>query len=229
MSAIVLHTVDEQQIEIPPGLDTLAKFRRWAFSKAFPDRGRIDYICGRIEVDMAAERIFSHGTPKIELIRVLGNYLDQRDFGHLFSDRTRVSSVDGDLSAEPDVVFVTYESLDEGRVVLAEPSHSEPVDFLELQGGPDLVIEIVSPSSIKKDTRDLPRAYFDAGVREYWLVNALHDEFEFQIFHRGRSGFVARRPDREGFQKSVVLGAHVLMKQRISSRGHPSYRLTIRF
>jgi Uma2 family endonuclease len=225
MSNSVICFADE--VEVPLDVRTLKAFRRWAFSKDFPEHGRIDYIGGRIEVDMSPERAFSHGTPKVELIRVLANLLEQRDFGMLFSDRMRVTSLEADLSTEPDLVLVTYKSLEDGRVALGEPSHSAPGDFLEIQGGPDLVVEIVSPSSIRKDTRDLPRAYFAAGVREYWLVDALGDEFHFQIYARGRSGFAARRSDRYGFQKSGVLGGSVSMEQRITSRGLPSYRVTI--
>src|SRR6266511_1101783 len=44
----------EHGIEIPVIRD-LADFRRWALSDAFPQRGRIDYIAGRIEVDMSPE------------------------------------------------------------------------------------------------------------------------------------------------------------------------------
>jgi Uma2 family endonuclease len=35
-----------------------------------------------------------------------------------------------------------------------------------VEGGPDLVVEIVSDSSEEKDLDRLPRAYFSAGVRE---------------------------------------------------------------
>ncbi len=37
-------------------------------------------------------------------------------------------------------------------------------------GAPDMVIEIVSPFSAKKDTKDKYNIYEQAGVKEYWLV-----------------------------------------------------------
>ena len=37
-------------------------------------------------------------------------------------------------------------------------------------GLPDMVIEIVSPFSAKKDTKDKYHIYEQAGVKEYWLV-----------------------------------------------------------
>lgn len=52
----------EEQVEVPLSIQTLEDFRRWALSDDFPERGRIDYIDGRIEVDMSPEDMFTHGT-----------------------------------------------------------------------------------------------------------------------------------------------------------------------
>ena len=38
-------------------------------------------------------------------------------------------------------------------------------------GAPDLVIEVLSPSTRKKDTVKKLEKYCEAGVREYWTVN----------------------------------------------------------
>lgn len=38
-------------------------------------------------------------------------------------------------------------------------------------GAPDLVIEILSPSTAKTDWSDKYNVYEEAGVREYWIVN----------------------------------------------------------
>jgi hypothetical protein len=46
----------EERVEIPY-FHSLAEFRAWALSDDFPERGRIDYIDGRIEVDMSPENL----------------------------------------------------------------------------------------------------------------------------------------------------------------------------
>lgn len=38
-------------------------------------------------------------------------------------------------------------------------------------GAPDLVVEILSPSTSRKDTRDKFELYQEAGVKEYWIVH----------------------------------------------------------
>ena len=108
--------VFEEQLEIPLNLQTLEDFRQWALSDSFPDRGRIDFIAGRIEVDMSPEDIYCHGTLKTELIGVLFQRVKQGKLGNLLSDRTRISSLEADLSVEPDIVFVFHQAISEGRI-----------------------------------------------------------------------------------------------------------------
>ena len=59
------------QCEIPGEVATLDAFRRWAQSPEFPTSGRIDWVASCIEVDMSPEDIFTHGTVKSEIVRVL--------------------------------------------------------------------------------------------------------------------------------------------------------------
>jgi Uma2 family endonuclease len=187
-------------------LRSLADFRHWATSDEFPECGRIDYINGRIEVDMAPEDLFCHGTLKGDIYVVLHSRVKRHKMGHLFIDRARVSSPKAHLSAEPDIVLVSYEAIADGRVRLVRKAGGKPGRYIEVEGGPDLVVEVISDSSVAKDTRRLPAAYFKAGVREFWLADARLERLVFRIHHRGRSGFKAVAPDAESFQRSSVLG-----------------------
>ena len=199
------HTlVIEELMEIPLNLRSLAEFRAWATSDAFPERGRIDYLAGRIEVDMSPEDLFCHGALKVELIRVLSQRVKRSNLGHLFADRTRVSSPHADVSTEPDLVFVSHSALSSRQTRLVAKSTAEPGRYVELEGAPDLIVEIVSDASVTKDTHRLPEAYFRAGVREFWLADARGHELLFQIHRRGSSGFEPVLPDPEGFLPSAV-------------------------
>jgi Uma2 family endonuclease len=218
----------EGEVEVPWSARTWSGFRQWCFSPEFPRRGRIDFVGGRIEVDMSPERALSHGLPKVELIRALATYVREARIGLLFADRMRISSEEAQLSAEPDVVLVTHRSLQAERVRFSRPSRTQPLDYLELQGAPDLVVEILSPSSDVKDTADLPAAYFAAGVREYWLLDALQGDVRLQVFHRGKLEFLPTRRDRQGFQASRVLKRKVKFLCELDSGGFPQYELVLR-
>jgi len=67
VAAVATCVVFEEQVEVPLSVRSLADFRRWALSDEFPQTGRIDYLAGRIEVDLAPEDLFCHGTLKSEI------------------------------------------------------------------------------------------------------------------------------------------------------------------
>jgi hypothetical protein len=52
MTVTLLH---DDEIDIPVESQTFDAFRRWSSSDSFPQCGRIDYIDGRIEVDMSPD------------------------------------------------------------------------------------------------------------------------------------------------------------------------------
>lgn len=215
----------EEQVEIPMGIMCLADFRRWALSDSFPERGRIDFLAGRIEVDMSPEDLFTHGTLKSEVAGEIKDRANQLDLGHTLIADTRVSSVPGDLSAEPDIVLVSYEAIDRGRVRLVPKASGEEERYVEVEGGPDLVVEIVSDSSVKKDNMRLPAAYFAAGVLEYWLLDARAQQLIFRVHQRGPSAFEATLVDEEGYQPSEVLRGSYRLDRDRHVRGHWIYRL----
>ena len=75
---------------------------------------------------------------------------------------------------------------------------------MELEGSPDMVLEVVSPTSVEKDTVLLPSLYHKAGVREYWLVNPLGDEPEFTIHRFLPKKYTLIRPDGDGWVRSPI-------------------------
>lgn len=226
MVPILLHD-DKSPISIPGGIESLEEFRRWSRSPRFPSSGRIDFIDGRIEVDMAAEKFFSHGGPKTEIATVLQQIVKREELGEVRTDATRIVCAEANLSAEPDVLFISFNAFDNGRVRLTD-ADDESRDGAEVRGAPDLVVEVISDSSIAKDTVRLPRSYFAAGVHEYWLVDARGDDLVFKIQTRGRTAFRTVPADAEGFAKSRVFARRFRLTRHTNSRGHWVYDLLVR-
>lgn len=194
----------DNQIDIPPGIDTLDAFRRWTHSENFPEEGRINWIRGKLEIEMAADNIFWHSSPKSEISGSLYAPVKERDLGIIFVDRTRVVLPNVDLGCEPDLLFVSHESISTGRVRFIPTADKKPDSYLEVEGPPDMVLEVVSDSSVAKDTQRLFHDYYAGGVREYWLVDARGDELSFQIYTRGPDQFVPAETDDAGYQHSDV-------------------------
>lgn len=215
-------------VEIPPGIHDLACFRAWARSDEFPERGRIDWIAGRLEVDMTAEDLSTHGTPKSAIAYALIGLLQERQKGYVFIDRARLSNPEADLSAEPDVLVLLPATIESGAARLVPKTSGAPDRYVEIEGMADLVVEVVSDSSEARDAERLRDAYHRAGVREYWLVDARSPSPDLKILARKESSYVAARRGPGGWAHSRVLARWVRFVRSRRKGPLPCYRLVIR-
>ena len=138
MSTIVLY---ESTVHIPDGIRSLGAFRRWFHSKEFPESGRICYWDGQVWVDMSKEQIFTHNQVKQEFNLVIGGLAKSGRLGRYFPDGELLTNDRANLATQPDGTFVSRRSLESGRVRLVE---GEKEGYLELEGSPDMVLEVVS-------------------------------------------------------------------------------------
>jgi Uma2 family endonuclease len=96
-------------------------------------------------------------------------------------------------SREPDVLFISRDRLDQ----------LTPQRF---EGGPDLVIEIVSSSSARADRAEKFIEYEQAGVREYWLIDPREGKEQADFYQLDTTGrFVSVPLDAAGLYHSAVL------------------------
>jgi len=77
------------------------------------------------------------------------------------------------------------------------------IDSKFIVGAPDIVIEILSPSTASKDRLVKYNIYMDAGVKEYWIVDA--DLNIVNVFKRQNGGYLAFAYGEEDIIRSDVL------------------------
>ncbi|MBL8794758.1 MAG: Uma2 family endonuclease [Planctomycetia bacterium] len=222
-AAIVIEG-EQGAVRLPACVVDLESFRHWADSDEFPERGRYCYLGGIIWVDVSMEELLSHNQVKAEYARVLGNIVVTDDLGRFFPDGAALSNTDADLFSIPDGLFVSWTAFRDGRVQLKPRAQA---GFTELIGSPDMALEVVSDSSVEKDTRDLPQLYWQAGVLEYWLVDVRGGKLRFDILRRGKKGFTATRR-QAGWLKSAVFGRSFQLVQATDPLGHPRFVLNVR-
>jgi Uma2 family endonuclease len=220
-SAVVI----EDKVSIPGWVDDLESFRRWARSGEMPERGWLSYLNGEVWVDLSMEQLFSHNQVKVKFTHVLEGIVESDQSGYLVADNMLLSNVDADLSTEPDALFITYDTLSSGRIRMVEGA--DEGGCIELEGTPDMVLEIVSKSSVRKDTATLRELYWRAGVREYWLVDARDETPQFDILRHTAEDYVAVET-REGWRRSQVFGREFQLTQQADPLGHPQYTLAAR-
>ncbi len=221
MTTVVL---DAAEVHIPAWVVDLESFRRWAETDDCPDTCRVWYLKGEVWVDMSKEQLFSHIQVKNEFAFTITGVAKAGRLGRFFPDGIFLSNISADIAGNPDGVFVSAASLRTQRVRLVPGAEG---GYVELEGTPDMVLEVISRSSVHKDTVVLLQAYWEAGIREYWLVDARKEPLRFDILRHTPKGYVATRK-QAGWLKSAVFGKSFRLTQQTGADGYPDYTLTVR-
>ena len=216
--------VDDMSIGIPGWVVDHASFRRWFQSDDFPDEGRVSFLNGEVMFDMSQEQIYSHIRMKMVISRVLDSLAIRRKIGVFYPDGLLLSHLGAEVSNNPDGVFVANASFEDGTVRLIEGAKQ---GFIELEGSPDVVLEVVSDSSVKKDYELLRVAYWKAGIREYWLVDARGEKLDFQILKHTSKGYSPIRAVG-GWIKSAVFRKSFRLVAIKNHLGQPDFELQVR-
>jgi Uma2 family endonuclease len=133
---------------------------QWTYDdyKRLPDDGwRYEVIEG--ELHMTAAPSTRHQRASINLSAALHQHVIENGLGQVYTAPIDVLLPDLATPVQPDVLFIARERL--GIV-------KEDV----IDGPPDLIVEILSPSNWLADRRTKFRVYALAGVREYWIIDA---------------------------------------------------------
>jgi Uma2 family endonuclease len=221
---MVTFVYEGERVSVPEWVTDLDSFRRWADADDFPQTGRVWYLKGEVWVDMSRDQLFSHLAIKAEFDRVLGGLVKAGRLGLFFPDGLFLSNVAADIGGNPDATFISYAALDARRIRMLEGAEG---GFVEVEGSPDVVLEVISPSSVRKDKVTLRQAYWEAGVREYWLVDARREPLRFEILRRTTKGFSTSR-NQDGWLKSAAFGCSFRLVQTTDRRGHPEFTLEVR-
>ena len=214
-------------VSIPASATTLAGFRKWALSDDFPERGKITFVAGGLIVDMSPESFEKHSDIKSEISRVLLNLVREQNVGRLHIDGVLITNIPAGVSNEPDIVYLAKETVSSGRAKLIQVVEKSVQSSKELVGTVDWVLEIVSPSSIRKDKVLLREAYFQAGIGEYWIVDVLGDSIEFQLLVPGDKKYVAAEPV-DGWYRSPTFERDFRLEREKEDDGYWLYTLQMR-
>ncbi|MCD8015432.1 MAG: Uma2 family endonuclease [Lachnospiraceae bacterium] len=121
-----------------------------------PDERRVELIDG-VFYDMAAPSII-HQVGGLDIFRQLSDYVESQNGSCLVLASPLDVQLDCDewTMLQPDVVVICDWDKVQNRCIY---------------GAPDLVIEILSPSTMRRDQTIKMNKYRNAGVREYWMID----------------------------------------------------------
>ena len=153
---------------------------------AYQEERREELISGKVV--MMAPASTNHTFTAGNIYRIFGNYLHGKKCTPI-SDGSTVYLTDEDHFV-PDMM------------VVCDP---DKIKHDGIHGAPDLVVEVLSPGTMRNDKTRKKMVYAKCGVREYWLVNPSDKSVE--VYYTDGTEFVlhdiyALRPDWELAQMS---------------------------
>ena len=155
---------------------TYADYCKW------PDDERWELIDGKA-YSMAPAPSLGHQSISIELVGQLRNFLKGKPCKVFHAPADVRLNADGadDTVVQPDILVVCDDSKLDGKSVI---------------GAPDFIIEILSPSTAKKDLVTKERLYKQYGVKEYWTIDPDHKTVTVRILH-GNLGYLIHTYDEQ--------------------------------
>ncbi len=127
------------------------------------------------------------------LFNLIGDFVRLQELGVVRVAPFEVKLWPDGPAREPDILFISRDRL----------SQLTPQRF---EGGPDLVIEIVSSSSARADRVEKFIEYERAGVREYWVIDPRQGKEQAEFYQLDANGrFETIALDENGVYQSVAL------------------------
>lgn len=209
---------------VPDWVADFESYRRWAHSPEYPNKGLLSYLNGEIWIDMTPEELFTHNQVRSAFGLAIASADPERRMGNFVPLGMFLTNRSAGLATEPDGMFSKWSTMKSGRLQMTEPRNN---DFMELTGSPDVVLEIVSETSERRDKVMLKALYWKASIPEYWLVDARAEPAQFDILRHTKDGYVAT-PSSDGWLRSEVLGREFRLGKRTDPLGHPQYIVEVR-
>src|SRR5262245_20588463 len=138
----------------------------------FPDDGKRHELIDGAHYVTASPNL-RHQPISMNLVLLIGNWLEGHPVGRLFH-------------APFDVVFSKYDVVEPDLLYVSE-ERSSVLTAPNVQGAPDLVIEIGSPSTRQRDETIKRRLYERSSVLEYWIIDP--DIDVVRVYRRSRDRF----------------------------------------
>jgi Uma2 family endonuclease len=101
-----------------------------------------------------------------------------------------------------------------------------PGGVIELEGTPDMILEIVSEYSEPKDTQKLRALYEKTRIPEYWLVDA-RNNINFEMLRLTNNSYQSVVPD-QGWLKSDVFGCSFQLARGLDPLGKPQFFVNVK-
>ncbi len=155
-----------------------------------PGEDRFELIDGELILVGSPNR--AHQMTSIELVSRIHAYVSKNDLGWVFHAPFDVIFSDTDV-VQPDLVFVSKES-------------ESIITSANIQGAPDMLVEILSPSSRSRDWSEKRELYAQYGIQEYWIIDPVERKIWIMRLREGALEVVGEYGAGDTAASSTVAG-----------------------
>lgn len=185
---------------------TLEEFLRWTDEDVWAE-----WIEGEVRILIPVSD--PHAQIFVFLVSLLQHFVEHNHLGEIRTEPFTVKLPQQNVVYSPDIFFVADE-----RLHLLQPTHFD--------GAPDLVIEIVSPESRRRDWGEKLENYQKAGVREYWLIDP--ERRRVDLYALSERGVLEPFPGENGIWRSRVLPGFWLKGEWLWTKPRPTLLSVLR-
>lgn len=133
------------------------------------------------EIIMSPSPTFYHQFVVNKILHLLNQHASERDTGYVIPSPIDVYFSEEEVF-QPDIIFISRERKD----IIKE----------KIKGVPDLVVEVLSPSTAYYDLVHKKNIYEESDVKEFWVVDT--DEKSFEVYENTDKKFVIYSKARNG-------------------------------
>jgi len=163
-----------------------------------PDDGkRYEIVEGELFVAPSPNTVHQRVSRNLEFL--LHKFVSEKNLGEIFYAPLDVI-LGPHAIVQPDIIFISKERLN----IIGESN---------IQGAPDLLIEVLSPSNKRMDLKTKLSLYEKYGVEEYWVVDP-HERF-ITVFtlNNGNYRIFCNGADDETITSYVIKGLEINLSQ----------------
>ena len=158
-----------------------------------PEGGKFQLIAGEI-LEMTSPSLY-HQRIITKLSTIINNFLLNHSIGEVFV-------------APLDVYFSDTEVYQPDILILLNESFSKMKEN-KIEGAPDLVVEVLSPSTAYYDLKHKKSIYEKYGVREYWIVDPIDKTLEIFELQNGKFISTGELSKNEIAKSKLISGMEV--------------------
>jgi Uma2 family endonuclease len=210
------------RVAVPGTVRDLASFRQWMRSGTVAEPWRFSFFNRTLWIDPVERQPAAHRRLAKVFHTALAELAHATGLGVYRPGGVLLSNPKAGFATVPDGLFYTTQTSESGRL-REVPGPGEPA---ELEGVPDLVVEVVTDTSLGRDLVDLSRLYEAAGVREFWTISFRYDPALFQPWIRHNGGYHLFRKIAGRWWKSHVFDRYVRLTKQGGAK--PGYVLEVK-